>query len=84
MRSRCFFLLSRYLIFDSLYFLSLEKSYSIDTDSNELGYDSISYGTYSLCYFSLHFEDFVSSVSVLGYDVFAPTGVKSKEDIFFV
>ena len=30
----------------------------------------------------MHFEDSVVSVSVLGYDVFTPTRVKSKGDIF--
>ena len=32
--------------------------------------------------FFLRFENYVVSVSVLGYGVFAPTGVKSKGDIF--
>ena len=48
----------------------------------ELGYDSGSSATYYFRAFSLHVDKSVGSVSVLGSENFAPTGVKSKVDIF--
>ena len=68
-----FFFLSRLLF---LYFLSSDKSNSLDDDSDKLGSDSVSSVTYYFCAFSLHF--YKSIVSVLGSIVFAPTGVESK------
>ena len=63
-----------------LYFLSLNKSYSLNNESDELGSDSGSSGTYYFCAFSLIFDEFV--VSVLGSDVFSPIGFVSKDGIF--
>ena len=79
-----FFLLSRCLIFDLLYLLSSDESYSLDDESDELGSDSGYSGTYYVCAFYLHFEKSVGIVSFLGYEVFAPTGVNSKGGIFCV
>ena len=70
------------MIFDLLYLLSLDESYSFDDEYDELGSESGSSGTYSFYNFSLHFDDSVGSVSVLGSDVSAPTGVDPKGDIF--
>ena len=62
--------------------MSSDESYSIDNESDGIGYGSVSSGTYSFCNSSLRFEDSVGSGSVLGSAVFAPTGFKSKGDIF--
>ena len=70
------------LFFDFLYFLSLDKSDILYDDSEELDSDSISSGMYYFCGFSLRFGDYVGSVSVLGSDIFAPTRVESKGNIF--
>ena len=70
------------MLFDLLYFLSSDESDSLDDESEELGSDSGSSGTYSFCAFYLCFDDYVGSVSVLGLDIFAPKGVDSKGDIF--
>ena len=71
--SDAFFFLSRLLF---LYFLSSDESDSLDDESDKLGYESESSVTYSFCYVSLSFYNYV--VSILGSDVFAPTGFKSK------
>ena len=76
------FFLSHRLLFYLLYFLSSDESDSLDDESDKLGSDSGSYGTYSFRTFSLHFYNSVGSVSVLGSDVFAPTGFDYKGDIF--
>ena len=47
--------------------------YSLDDESDELGSEST---------FSLRFDKSVDSVSVLRSEFSAPTGVKSKSDIF--
>ena len=65
-----------------MYLVSSDESDSLHNESDRLGSESVSSGTYSFCTFSLGFDDSVGSVSVLGYDVFAPTVVKSKGDIF--
>ena len=62
--------------------MSSDKSYFLDDESGELGSDSRSSGTYSFRAFSLRFDESVGIVSVLGSDVFVPTGVNSKGDIF--
>ena len=49
-----------------------------DDDGSNLG----SSGTYYFQYFSLRFDNYVGSVSVLGSGIFAPTGVESKCNIF--
>ena len=71
-------------LFYFLYFLSSYESYLLDYKSGGDGFDSGFSGTYYLCTFSLRFEDYVGSVSGLGFGVFVPTGVESKCDIFFV
>ena len=76
-----FFLLRR-LIFDLLYFLALDESDSLDDESDNDGSDSGSSGTYSFCAFYLHFDDSVGSFSVLGFGIFAPTGIESKGNTF--
>ena len=67
---------------DNLYLLSSEKSDYLDDESENLGSDSGSSGRYSFRFFCLRFDDSVGSVSVLGYCSFAPTGVKSRGDMF--
>ena len=74
--------LPRWLLFDFLYFLSSGELDSLDDESEELGSDSRSSGTYSFHTFSSHFDDSVSSVNVFGSDVFPPTVVESKGGIF--
>ena len=66
------------LLLDFLYFLSSDKSYSLDDESAYDGSDSGSSGTYYFPTFALRFDDFVGCVSGLGYGIFVPTGVKSK------
>ena len=68
--------------FDFMYLLSSDESNSLDEDYDKLGYDSRSYGTHSFTAFYLRFDYSVGSVSVLGYGVFAPTGVESKGGMF--
>ena len=70
------------MIFDFLYILSSDESYSLDDEYDKLGYDSGSSGTYSFHAFSLRFDNYVVSVCVLGSGVFVPTGVESKVNIF--
>ena len=65
-------------------FLSLDKLDSLDDDYDKLGSDSGSSGTYSYRAISLRFDNYVGSVSVLGSDNFASTGVQSKCDVFCV
>ena len=77
---RYFFFLLRLMIFHSLYFLSLDESDSLDDESDKLGSDSGSSGTYSSRAFSLRAEE--SVVGVLGSGVFAPIGVNSVAGIF--
>ena len=62
--------------------LSLEESYFFNDDSGKNGSDFGSYGRYSFRAFYLRFNVFIGSVSVLRSDVFAPTRVESKGDIF--
>ena len=69
-------------IYNFQFLLSPGESDSLDDESNKLGSDSRFSGTYSFCAFSLCFYNSVSSVIVLVYDVFAPTGVISKGDTF--
>ena len=64
--------------FDSLYFLSLDKSDLLDDEYGKLGSDSGSSGKYPFRDFSLRFDESIGSVSVLGSDVFAPIEVESK------
>ena len=78
MHSRCFFFLSRRFLFESLYLLSSDESDSLYDESDELGSDSGSSGTYSFHAFSLRFDESIGIVSVLGSEVFAPTGFESK------
>ena len=79
---RCFFFLSRCFLFDLLYFLSSDESYSPGDDSDDDGSDYGSSGTYSFCAFYLRFDNSVGSVSGLVSGIFVPTGVESKCDIF--
>ena len=67
-----------YFITSFLYLLSLDKSDSLKDKSDELCSESGFSSTYSFRYFSLHFYKSVVSGSVLGSEVFSPTGVKSK------
>ena len=53
----------------------------LDYEYVELGYDSGSSATYYFRAFYLHVDKSVGSVSVLGSEMFAPTGVDSKCDI---
>ena len=64
--------------FDSLYLLSSYKSDYLDDVYDEIGSDSGSSSTYYFYDFSLHFDDYVGIVSVLGSGVFTTTGVESK------
>ena len=61
-----------------LYFISLDKSDSLDDESENFGSDSGSSCTCYFCDFSLSFDESVVSVSFLGYGIFSPTGVESK------
>ena len=72
----------RRLLFDSPYFLSSDESYLLDDESDEVGYDFKSFGTYFFCNFTLCFDNSFDSVCVLWSDVFAPTGADLKRDIF--
>ena len=65
-----------YPVFFNIYILSLDESYLLDDESDKIGSDLGSFGTYSFHAFSLRFE--VSVVGVLGSGIFAPTGVGSK------
>ena len=62
--------------------MSSDKSYFLNDESGDDGFDSCSYGTYYFCAFSLHVAESVVSVGVLGSAVFAPIGVESKGDMF--
>ena len=62
--------------------LSSEKLDPLDDDSDKRGSDCRSSGTYSFCAFSLDFDEFFGSASVLGSDIFTLTGVESKGDSF--
>ena len=70
------------MIFDFLYLLSSDGSDSLNDESDDDGYDSRSSGMYSFNDVSLRFDESVVSVSVLGFDIFSPTEVKSKGDVF--
>ena len=70
MRFRCFFFLSHHLLFDLMYFLSLDESYSLNEEYDYDDSDSRSSGTYYFCAFSLRFDDSVGSVSGLGSGIF--------------
>ena len=70
------------MIFGLLYFLPSDKSDSLNYESDKLGSDSISSHTYSFHDFSLRFDNSIGSVGVLGYVIFVPTEVESKDDIF--
>ena len=70
------------LISDLLYLMSSYKSYSLNDESDDDGYDSRSSSTYYFPDFPLCFDYSVIHVSSLGSDVFVPTGVESKCDIF--
>ena len=76
------FLLLCHLLFDLLYLLSSDESDYLDDESDDDGSDSGSSSTYSFHDFSLRFDDYVGSISGLGSDVYVPTGVKFKCDIF--
>ena len=54
------------LFLSYIFFLSLDESDSLDDESDELGSDTRSSGTYYFCAFSLYFENSAVSVSVLG------------------
>ena len=60
----------------------MDKSYSIDDESDKSGSDSESSGAYSFRDFSLRFDNSAGSISVSGSVVFAPTGVDPKGNIF--
>ena len=62
-------------------FSVIEKSDSINDESDDDGSDSVSYGMYSFPAFPIHFEDSIVSVCGLESGVFVPTGVESKCDI---
>ena len=62
--------------------MSLEELDLLNDESDEIGSDSGYSVTYYFCTLYLPFDKFVGSVSVLGSDIFAPTGVDSKRDIF--
>ena len=70
--SNAFSFLLRRLLFDFLYLLSSDESYCLNDEDDKLGYDSGS----SFTHFFL--DKSIVSVSVLGSDVFVPTGVYSK------
>ena len=57
----------------------LDELDSLDDESNELGSDSGSYGTYSFRAFYFRFDK--SVVGVLGSNCFAPIGVNYKGSI---
>ena len=61
-------MLSIFIAYYVLYFLSSDESDLLDDESEELGSDSRYSGTYSFRAFSLRFDD--SAVSFLGSDVF--------------
>ena len=60
--------------------ISLDKSDSLDNDSDKIVYDFVSSVTYSFCAFYLRSGK--SVVGVLWSGVFAPTVVDSKGGIF--
>ena len=80
MRFRCFFFLSRRLLFDFLYLLSSENQIRsmISPEMMGLTPDPIVRILFAL---SLRFDDYVGSDIILGSDVFVPTVFKSKSDI---
>ena len=80
--SNDFSFLSRLLILDLLYLLSSDQSYLFDDESDNDGSESGSSGMCSFPDFSLRFDDTIGCVSGLGSDIFVPTGVESKCDIF--
>ena len=63
-----------------MYLVSSDESDSLHNESDRLGSESVSSGTYSFCTFSLRFDK--SVVGVLGSDFFTPIGVDSKDSIF--
>ena len=65
-----------------IYLLSSNKSDSLDDESGKLGSDSGSSGMHSFRTFSLRFDDYGGSVSVLGSEALAPTGVNPNGNIF--
>ena len=72
-----FFFLLCLLLIQSL---SLEESDFLNDESNKLGYDSSSYGTYSFRAFPLRVEESVAGV--LGSKILAPIGVEYVSDVF--
>ena len=64
---------------DFLYLLSSNESDLLDNEYDNDGYGSGSSGT---CFFKLNFDNNVGPVSGLGSDIFVPTGVDSKCDVF--
>ena len=62
--------------------LSLDKSDSINDDSEKDRSDSGSSGMHYFTTFSLHFDDTVGRVSGLRSEIVLLTGVNSKCDIF--
>ena len=84
LRFRCFFFLLRCSLFDLLYILSSDKSYSINDYSYDDGSEFRSSRKYFFCAFSLRFGDSVGVVSGLGSGFFVPTGVNYKCDFSFV
>ena len=60
--------------------LSSDESDSLDDESDKIGSDGLwSDSRSSVTYYLyLRFDDSIVGVNVLGSDVFAPTGVKSK------
>ena len=64
--------------------MSLYKSYFLKDESDGGGSDYGSSGTYSFRAFSLLLDNSVGRVSGLGSELFVPTVVESKRDIFSV
>ena len=81
-RFRCFFLPSFCLLFALLYFLSSDELDFLNDESDNDGYESGSSGSYSFHAFSLRFDNSFGSFSGLRSEVFVPTGVDPKCDIF--
>ena len=67
-----------------MYLRSSDESDSLDDESDKLGSDCVSSGTYYFHAFSLRFYDSIGSVSVLRYGIFLPTGVESKGDFLYL
>ena len=62
--------------------MSSEKSDYLNDETDKVGSDSGSSGTYSFCAFYIRFDESIVSGSVLGSDILGPTRVESKGDIF--